>query len=105
MTMDRRDNPRLMMTFGEVTPGPYYTALTLWTEIIQTGHNHYRSSPPEEILPYYYWPAQSPQLDYNSNGYTHGLVDWCEWYGSTANYDFTTRVVGGEQPVPLSIFY
>ena len=86
-----RDRPLLMMTLGTVSGSlvpPLY-----WAQLIATDRRY------PDNLPYDAIPSLG-RAGYNSNGYSHGIVQATGGRPSIS----MTRFVGGEKPVPSSAF-
>jgi hypothetical protein len=94
------DNPFMMAKLGSITPADQEAPGTFWTTVLKVGHGHYMARPDSELLNYHPNPNTTPEVDYNSNGYIHGLVDW-SW--GTSSYPFSS-LVGGNPEVPVGYF-
>ena len=86
------DNPALMMTLGTVSSslGP----ALYWQQLIGADAR-YRDNLPYDAIP------SVGVAGYNSNGYVHGIV---RATAGVPSIDLT-RFVGGEKPVPPTVFY
>ncbi len=86
------DDPALMMTLGTVSSG--LGPALYWQRLIGADAR-YRDNLPYDAIP------SVGVAGYNSNGYVHGIV---RATGGIPSIDLT-RFVGGEKPVPSTVFY